>query len=282
MKLRIHHRTRYRFDQPVFLEPHVIRLRPRLDATVWAHELALDIDPRPAVRAENLDLEGNTVSEGWFSEATDHLTIESRAFVETLVTDPFRFLLEDPETTLPYAYTTTMGTRLHAYRQAPDRAPVAVRELALEAAEDVARRQDRFPLALATRIHREFSVEARAEGAPHPAETTVEAGRGSCRDLAVLFMECCRSMGLAARFVSGYVHVDDDTHPELHAWAETYHQGGGWRGYDPTLGLAAADRHVAVAAAAEPSDAAPVSGSFRGSATATLETAVEIAVDPSS
>ena len=56
-------------------------------------------------------------------------------------------------------------------------------------------------------------------------------------------VECCRSMGLAARFVSGYVHVDDDTHPELHALAETYHQGGGWRRYDPTLGLAAADRH---------------------------------------
>ena len=89
-------------------------------------------------------------------------------------------------------------------------------------------------------------------------------------------MACCHSAGLAARFVSGYAHVDDHGDHELHAWAEVYLPGGGWRGYDPTHGLAVADRHVALAAAALPADAAPVSGAFRGSAGATLQTTVDV------
>jgi transglutaminase-like putative cysteine protease len=76
--------------------------------------------------------------------------------------------------------------------------------------------------------------------------------------------------------VSGYAHVDGAAEQEFHAWAEAYLPGGGWRGYDPTLGLAVADRHVAVAAAAEPAGAAAVSGTYRGSAVATLENVVDI------
>jgi transglutaminase-like putative cysteine protease len=86
----------------------------------------------------------------------------------------------------------------------------------------------------------------------------------------MLFIECCHGMGLAARFVSGYAYVDDTVVQELHAWAEVYLPGGGWRGYDPTLGLAVADS----------ADAAPVSGSYRGSAVATLENVVELAPVP--
>jgi transglutaminase-like putative cysteine protease len=96
----------------------------------------------------------------------------------------------------------------------------------------------------------------------------------------VLFVECCRSVGLAAKFVNSYAHIDDSTDHEFHAWAEVYLPGGGWCGYDPTLGLAVADRHVVVAAAADPPDAAAISGTFRGSAVATIESAVEIAVVP--
>ena len=95
-------------------------------------------------------------------------------------------------------------------------------------------------------------------------EETVARGAGACRDLAVLFVECCRAMGLAARFVSGYAYTDDVTPAEMHAWGEVYLAGGGWRGYDPSRGLAAGDQHVTLAAAADPVDAAPVVGTFRG------------------
>ena len=131
---------------------------------------------------------------------------------------------------------------------------------------------------LTDQIHRDYTIEYREEGTPRDPDATLSLQSGACRDLAVLFVECCRSVGLAARFVSGYAHIDDSTDHEFHAWAEVYLPGGGWRGYDPTLGLAVADRHVVVAAAAHPSDAAGISGTFRGSAVATIETAVEISV----
>jgi transglutaminase-like putative cysteine protease len=83
--------------------------------------------------------------------------------------------------------------------------------------------------------------------------------------VSVLFMDACRTQGLAARFVSGYHEGDpDEEEKHLHAWAEVYVPGGGWRGFDPALGLAVADRHVALAAAVSPAQTMPVCGTFRG------------------
>ena len=280
MKLSIRHRTGYRFDRPVFLEPHVIRLHPRADGALRLMATTLDVDPRPAVRAENLDLEGNAVTQVWFDGKTDHLMIESRSTVETLRTDPFQFLLDGSAGTLPYTYPAGWNSRLSMYREAPEPVSPAVRALALAAAEEAEQRRDRFPWALTERIHREYTVEYREDGPPRDPDATLDLRSGACRDLAVLYVECCRSVGLAARFVSGYAHIDDSMEREFHAWAEVYLPGGGWRGYDPTLGLAVADRHVVVAAAADSVDAAAISGTFRGSAVATIESAVEIAFVP--
>lgn len=276
MRLGIRHRTGYRFDRPVFLEPHVIRLRPRVDGSQWLLASALDIDPPPAVRADNLDLEGNAVTEVWFEGETDHLLIESRSTLDTLRTDPFLFLFDGTSDVLPYSYPADWEHRLSAYRTAADQVAPTVRALAQAAAVDAGQRRDRFLWALTERIHRECTVEYRADGPPRDSAETLALRSGACRDLAVLFIESCRSVGLAARFVSGYAHVDGAAEQEFHAWAEAYLPGGGWRGYDPTLGLAVADRHVAVAAAAEPAGAAAVSGTYRGSAVATLENVVDI------
>ena len=264
MRFLLQHCTSYAFDAPVHLESQVIRLRPRADAATRVIDFTMEIDPLPTVRAENLDIEGNLVVMAWFHGATKHLEIRTRATVDTLVTDPFRFLVADPDRTLPYAYPTEVGERLHHYRRAPDAAHPTVRAIAIEAAQTSDRDQASFPFTLARQIHRDFIVDARPEGAPLRAEDTVAAVRGACRDLAVLFVECCRAMGLAARFVSGYAYTDDAVSPELHAWGEVYLLGGGWRGYDPTRGLAVADQHVTLAAAADAVDAAPVSGAFRG------------------
>ena len=264
MRFLLQHRTSYAFDAPAYLEPQVIRLRPRADAATELVDFAMEIDPLPMVRAENLDIEGNLVVMAWFNGATTHLDIRTRATVDTLVTDPFRFLIADPDRTLPYAYPPDVGERLRYYRRAPDAAHPAVRAVAIEAARVSDRDQASFPLTLAHQLHRDFTVELRPEGAPVPAEDTVAEGRGACRDMAVLFVECCRAMGLAARFVSGYAYTDDTTAAEMHAWGEVYLGGGGWRGYDPSRGLAVADQHVALAAAADPAEAAPVSGTFRG------------------
>ena len=117
-------------------------------------------------------------------------------------------------------------------------------------------------------------------GAPFAAETTLREQEGSCRDLAVLFCAACRAVGLAARFVSGYERdASLQENGDLHAWAEVYLEGGGWRGYDPSRALAVASTHVAVAAASDPLLASPVSGTFRGAATAKLEFSISMQVE---
>jgi transglutaminase-like putative cysteine protease len=215
VRIAIRHRTAYQFDRPVFLEPHVIRLRPRADAAVHLLSAALTIDPAPAVRSDSLDFEGNVVTQAWFDGTVDHLAVESRATVDTGLADPFQFLLDHPKRTLPDPYPVEIGTRLAAYRSAPDTVAPAVRAFAARVAEGVDHRPDRFPAALAARIHGVCLVEIRDVGAPHPAEITLDAARGACRDLAVLFIDCCHAVGLAARFVSGYAHVDGTTGHEL-------------------------------------------------------------------
>ena len=263
MRFLLEHRTSYAFDAPVYLEPQTIRLRPRSDAATHVIDFRMEIDPLPVVRAENLDIEGNLVVMAWFHGASRQLDIRTRATVDTLVADPFRYLLAEPDRTLPYAYPPDVGERLRSYRREPDAAHASVRAIAVEAAGASDRSQAGFPFTLARQIHRDFTLEGRPEGAPQSPEETVARGAGACRDLAVLFVECCRAMGLAARFVSGYAYTDDATPAEMHAWGEVYLAGGGWRGYDPSRGLAAGDQHVTLAAAGDPADAAPVSGTFR-------------------
>ncbi len=126
--------------------------------------------------------------------------------------------------------------------------------------------------------------QQRLEGMPYPAAVTLSKQTGTCRDFTVLFMAVCRAVGLAARFVSGYQEGDlENTSHDLHAWAEVYVPGGGWRGFDPTLGLAVSNRHVAIAAAANPKDAAPVSGTLQSGqqAETTLESNIKLeAINP--
>ena len=277
MRITVRHRTSYSFDAPVCLEPHVIRLRPRADGSVRLVDFALEIDPEPVVRADNLDPEGNVITRAWFEGQWSRLTLHTHAVVDTLLDNPFRFLISDPARPLPYAYPPNFSERLALYRLPPDAAHPAVRELALGVATDSQRDPTRFPLALAQRIRAGFVRETRPEGPPLSPEATISAGRGACRDLAVLFVACCQTMGLAARFASGYAYTDKPDATELHAWGEVFLRGGGWRGYDPSQGLAVSDRHVTVAAAANPRDAAPITGTFRGDGvTARLAAKIEL------
>jgi transglutaminase-like putative cysteine protease len=130
---------------------------------------------------------------------------------------------------------------------------------------------------LAQQLHAMLGRVERPEGEPLAPEETLRRGEASCRDQTLLFMETCRSLGYAARFVSGYYYAgpESDDH-ELHAWAELYLPGGGWRGFDPTSGLAAGEAHIAIAAAIQPRMAAPVSGSIRGRGSSSLHTHVAL------
>jgi transglutaminase-like putative cysteine protease len=266
MRFEIDHLTRYDYSGPVYLEPHTIRLRPRSDAFQRLIRYHLAIEPEPALLSETLDAEGNTVTYAWFSGATQSLELRVSFEAETVRANPFDYLLMDRGLEpLPLRYRQEdlplLAPSLDS--QPDDGGPVS--QFARSVSDSVSAQMLPFLSELSRQIHEQIEVPIREDGAPLPAERTLSDRRGACRDVTVLFMACCRSMGIAARFVSGYQSGDnEDERRYMHAWAEAYIPGGGWRGYDPTHGLAIADDHIAVAASARPALAAPTSGTFRG------------------
>jgi transglutaminase-like putative cysteine protease len=264
VRVSVTHSTIYRYSAAVHLEPHTFRLRPREDGAQHVVSHMLAISPGPAVRSECLDQDGNVVTEAWYDAPVETLAVESAFTVETLRENPFDFLVRD--------YAEGTRAALAPYLREP---ASEVREFAAAIADGASHPLD-FLTALNRQIAQEFRYVARETGAAHDGEATLRMREGSCRDLAVLFAEAARARGLAARFVSGYECGARFERANMHAWAEVYLEGGGWRGYDPSSGLAVCTAHVAVAAAADPAMAAPVTGTFRGAAEARMEFGIQV------
>jgi transglutaminase-like putative cysteine protease len=267
MLFNIEHYTDYSFTRPVFLEPHYLRFQPRSDPSQRLLRFDLEIDPAPAGTSQALDADGNQVTLAWFNQLHGELSIHATAEVETRRENPFDYLLLPENRRLPIGYQPWEHSQLAA---ACKRAVIPepcdpVRELAEKLREAAGNELVSFLTRLSTTIYDRFKRIRRESGPAWPATTTMEQRQGACRDLAVLFMDACRCVGLAARFVSGYQEgYGSQERRDLHAWAEVYLPGAGWRGYDPTHGLAVADRHVAVAASPEPANAMPVIATYRG------------------
>lgn len=264
MLFEIVHAMTFSYAPPVFLEPITVRLRPRCDCTQGLQRHAIAVTPTPAGGCQGIDLDGNTFGTYWFEGSHSSLEITATSRVETLRTDPFDFLLTDPKTSnLPLAYPPDLEPLLEPYLRRDECAP-EVDAFARDVRREANDATLPFLSLLAGRLSTLCEHEVREQGdAFLPAQTLV-APRAACRDLAVLAMDVCRSAGLAARFVSGYQQGDEEQpSQDLHAWLEVYLPGAGWRGYDPTSGLAVADRHVALCAAANPRHASPTFGTFR-------------------
>jgi transglutaminase-like putative cysteine protease len=262
MRFRVVHTTDYAYDIPVALGPHVVRLRPRCDGTLHLLAHDLRVEPAPAGRSDGLDLNGNGVTHLWFSGTTAQLLIASAFEVETTRTNPFEFLLDPGFARLPIRGSA----ELSACRAGREALPAAVVELSDRLAEESGGDTLGFLSALNAHLFRTIVHDLRHDGDPHPPETTLALGAGACRDIAMLFLALCRAQGLAGRFVSGYQARSKRPERHLHAWPEVYLPGGGWRGFDPTWGLAIADAHVALAAAPTPAGTMPVEGSYMGAA----------------
>jgi transglutaminase-like putative cysteine protease len=279
MRFLVTHSTLYRYAAPVRLGPHIVRLQPRCDGSQKLWRFDLEIDPRPAGRSACLDQDGNAVTQVWFEEATDRLLVESRFEAEPLRENPYDFLLPPAETlALPLRYGEPWRTLLLPY--ANSRGAPAVAAFAREVEREGGPSAMPFLAALTRRLFEEWKFTERPEGEAYPAEKSLAEREGSCRDLAALFCDACRAVGLAARFVSGYERASaGHERPTMHAWAEVYIPGAGWRGFDPTRGLAVSTGHVAVAAAAEPALAAPFSGTYHGAAAGAIEVSLQIRVE---
>src|SRR6476660_5124066 len=267
MLFTIDHTTEYRFTRPVYFEPHQLRFCPRSDGGQRLVRFDLQIDPTPTGVTQSLDAFGNLVTVAWFSELHSHMTLRATSEVETLRENAFDFLVTPLNQRLPISYQPwEMALLAPALRRTA--VPIHVdpaRELAEQLREASRGEVVPFLARLTETIAHRFKVVHREQGTPWTPATTIEQRQGACRDLAVLWIDICRSVGLAARFVSGYHEGDLD--PEkgyLHAWAEAYLPGAGWRGFDPTNGLAVSDRHVAISASADPQYTAPVTATYRG------------------
>jgi transglutaminase-like putative cysteine protease len=257
MYFEIRHETRSTYNTPVELGRHTLRLRPISDANQHVHRFEMMVTPKPAGMSDLSDLDGNYATAVWFEGPTMELAIETGSMVQTLRTNPLDYLWEGP-TSLPLRYSPAYAEAMRTFQASI--VPQEVRELAEAIAVASGMDAQEFSVRLASELHERFPRVRRPDAAPLDAFETLRRGEGSSRDLAVLYMTAARSQGFAARFVSGYDTARGDDEQDLHAWAELYMPGGGWRGFDPTTGQAVADRHVAVAAGALAEQAEPVSG----------------------
>ncbi|MFM2303546.1 MAG: hypothetical protein RLZZ135_955 [Cyanobacteriota bacterium] len=265
MDYEITHTTTYTYDRAVQLAPHLLRLRPRADVVQTLHKFELIIEPQPQQILENIDLDGNNLINVLFDDRQiTNLQITSRSQVTTHRHNPFNFLLSPGATQLPIDYLSSLDRQLYPYLKTQIVDPIAyqlAQEISIECHGDTLN----FLSILNQTIYQQCNYLLREQGEPFPPNITWTQKAGSCRDFSVLFMAVCRAVGLAARFVSGYERGDLDRlgNNHLHAWAEVYLPGAGWRGYDPTHGLAVADTHIALVASPYSHQTTPISGNIR-------------------
>lgn len=263
MRIDVCHLSEYRYSAPVFLEPHLLRLRPRSDGAQELRRFELTVAPESVSRAQLLDAEGNACTRILFEQPAEFLRIETRFEIELTRANPFDFVLEPDADRLDSVYNRTPTILLAPYRLRANESAEVTR-LAAQVAQDSGGKTIAFLANLGKLIRERVRMTVRPTGYPYTAEECLRKDEASCRDLAVLFMDACRAQGLAARFVSGYKRGEPDQEHHLHAWAEVFLPGAGWRGFDPSLGLAVAQDHIVLATGQAPSAAAPVTGSFRG------------------
>ncbi|MDX1814627.1 MAG: transglutaminase family protein [Thermodesulfobacteriota bacterium] len=281
MRFRIVHETRYEYSDAVHLEPHFVRIRPRCDAFQNLVRHTLHVEPKPEGISNGVDAEGNSYAVAWFSGPVRRLCLRAESEVDTMRVNPFHFLVTDPKALrLPVRYAEPLARSLApSIAGGPGDGGEALSRFVQDAEDGANGETLQFLSRLCSEIQQKFAKVSRPTGAPHPAAVTLEQKEGACRDLVVLYLESVRLRGLAARFVSGY-HGEErsDGGHELHAWAEVYLPGAGWLGYDPSLGLAVADRHIALAASSIASRTVPVTGTFRSS-TASAAMHTRLAID---
>ena len=267
----VHHLTHYRYDRPVILGPQIIRLRPAPHSRTKVLSHSLKVEPANHFVNLQQDPYGNFLARFVFPEPVRELKIEVDLVADMTVYNPFDFFVEETAETFPFDYPEEIREDLAIYRTPEPAGPLL--SAFLETVDRAPANTVSFLVGLNARVQREIAYIVRMETGVFSPEETLAARKGSCRDSSWLLVQVLRNLGLAARFVSGYlIQLKPDVvaldgppgtavdFTDLHAWCEVYIPGAGWIGFDPTSGLLTGESHVPLAATPHYRNAAPISG----------------------
>jgi uncharacterized protein (DUF2126 family)/transglutaminase-like putative cysteine protease len=274
IRVALHHQTLYRYGKPISLGPQLIRLRPAYHARTPIEAYSLTIHPEDHFRNWQQDPYGNPIARYVFNKKTTELIITVDLIANMTVINPFDFFVEDEVDRYPFEYGDELKVQLTPYLLIEDESATLKEWVA-----SMPKQADRM-VDLLVKINSQFQAAIKylvrmEPGVQTPTET-LKLRSGSCRDSAWLMVQTFRRMGIAARFVSGYLiqlaadqpAIDGPSGPvndfcDLHAWTEVYLPGAGWIGLDPTSGLFAGEGHIPLACTPSYTGAAPITGSHQ-------------------
>ncbi|MBC7951786.1 MAG: transglutaminase family protein [Rhodospirillaceae bacterium] len=272
IRVKLRHTTRYTYDRPVALSAQVVRLRPAPHTRTPVLSYSLDIEPKNHFINWQQDPQGNWLARLVFPDKTTAFTVDVDLVADLSIINPFDFFLEPAADNFPFDYAPELEHELRPFL-ACDVAGPLLKDYLSSIPTDFPKQTTNFLVALNQRLQADISYTIRMEPGVQTPEQTLESRRGSCRDSAWLLVQMLRRLGLAARFVSGYlIQLVPDVKPldgpegptedftDLHAWTEVYLPGAGWIGLDPTSGLLTGEGHIPLAASPDPTSAAPISG----------------------
>ena len=269
----LNHVTHYRYDRPIHLGPQVVRLRPAPHSRTRILSYSMRVTPATHFINWQQDPQANYLARLVFPDKTTSLRIEVDLVAEMAVLNPFDFFLEPSAEQFPFSYSAALAKELAPYLAKEAATPMFAAYLA--EVPRVKRDTNDFLVELNQKLQRDIGYLIRMEPGVQTPEQTLEKASGSCRDSGWLLVQLLRHLGLAARFVSGYlIQLKSDVKSldgpsgteidftDLHAWCEVYLPGAGWIGLDPTSGLLAGEGHIPLACSPDPSSAAPVEGAL--------------------
>ncbi len=275
IKASIYHLTHYKYDRPVMLGPQIIRLKPASHSKTKVLSHSLKVSPSNHFVNLQQDPYGNFLARYVFPEPVTELKIEVDLIADMTVYNPFDFFIEEEGEHWPFEYSADIADDLVIYRQPEPMTPAV--EAFMKTIDRTRRRTIDFVVDLNALVQRHVGYVIRMEPGVQTPEETLTSARGSCRDSSWLLVQVMRHLGLAARFVSGYlIQLSPDLKAldgpsgtevdftDLHAWTEVYLPGAGWIGLDPTSGLLTGESHIPLAATPHYRNAAPISGGLFG------------------